>query len=101
MSKGPGSVGARHGFAPVTRMSQVRIVLRSGMRSESLERVRKEKRSKPIRIVVYKGEKPHLADGRHRVEVARERGKKTIDAEIEYRGPRGGLRKTVRKKIKL
>ncbi|MGA7123374.1 MAG: hypothetical protein WBY94_24945 [Polyangiaceae bacterium] len=60
------------------------------MRPSSLAKVRKEKRSPPIRIVVYKGERPHLADGRHRVQVARERGKKTIPAIVEYRGPQGG-----------
>lgn len=102
MSKGAGSIGSRgSGWTRVTSMSQVRTVLTSGMRPESTARVRQEKRPAPIRIVVYQGEQPHLADGRHRVAVARERGDKSIDAVVEYRGRRGGVRRTERKRIKL
>jgi hypothetical protein len=106
MSKGAGSVGMRgSGFARVTRISQVRIVSHSGMRSESRAFVRAVRaagrRLKPIVIVVEKGQRPHLQDGRHRLEAARAAGDKSIKAIVRYVGPRGAVRKTETRRIRI
>lgn len=105
MSKGIGAVGTRgSGYVRVTRISQVRVNY-SGMRPESFARVRAERAAgspmRPIRITVFRGEGAFVGDGRHRLEVARERGDKTVDAIIDYVGPRGGVRKTERRKIRI
>jgi hypothetical protein len=105
VSKGAGSVGVRgSGFARVTRISQVRI-LHSGMRLSSAAFVRETREAgaklKPITITVEKGLQPHLSDGRHRVQIARERGDKTIEAVVRYVGPRGAVRKTETRRIRI
>ncbi len=71
----------------ISHMSELTIDP-SGMRDESIEMVRKQRESsmkmRPIEIEVYPDTKPFLADGRHRLSVAKERGDKTIDAIIRY-----------------
>lgn len=105
MSKGIGAVGTRaSGYVRVTRISQVRVNP-SGMRPESFARVRAERAGggpmRPIQISVIRGQGAVVVDGRHRIAVARERGDKTVDAIIRYVGPRGGVRKTERRRIKI
>lgn len=54
----------------------------SGMRPESLEIVRAERAAakvmRPVEVSIYPGETPVIVDGRHRLQVATERGDKTI-----------------------
>jgi len=70
----------------------------SGMRDESLELVRKQRKSnvkmRPIEIEIYPGHKPFLADGRHRLSIAKERGDKTIDAIVRYYDEEANVIKT-------
>lgn len=75
----------------------------SGMRDESFELVRKQRtqdqKMRPIEIEIYPGHKPFLADGRHRLAVAKERGEQTIDAIVRYYDEEGNVIK--REKITL
>jgi hypothetical protein len=67
----------------------------SGMRDESIELVRKQRESdikmRPIEIEIYPNENPFLADGRHRLSVAKERGDKKIDAIVRYYDEEGNV----------
>jgi hypothetical protein len=103
VSKGVG-IGRGTGFASVHRISQVAIN-RSGMRPESHAFVRGARAAgralKPIVIVVQKGHRPYLEDGRHRLDVARERGDTTIRAVVRYVGSRGAVRKTEMRSIRI
>jgi hypothetical protein len=103
VSKGLG-IGRGSGFARVTRISQVRIN-RSGMRLASAAFVREAREAgrklAPIAITVEKGHAPYLSDGRHRLQIARERGDKSIEATLRYVGPRGAVRKTEKRRIRI
>jgi hypothetical protein len=105
MSKSAGGGGGGGGgMAAVTNTAQLEIAP-SGMRPESLEQVRAQRDAgqtmRPIEVSVYPGERPFLQDGRHRLQVAQERGDKTIEARIRYYGARGGLRQTVSRRVKV
>jgi hypothetical protein len=80
---------------PVMRIEDVRIDPH-GMRPTSLDVVRLQRGTnttmRPVVIEVYPNEKPFLADGRHRVQVAQERGDPSVEATVRTYGPRGALR---------
>lgn len=65
----------------LTHTGQLKID-NSGMRDTSLDFLRKHPTTKPIRVEVYPDGVPFLADGRHRLQVAIERGDRSILAEI-------------------
>ncbi len=81
------------------------IVDHSGMRPESLALVRGQRSSKiimrPIVVSVYPGERPILTDGRHRLQVARERGDATIQALIRTYDREGNTVSRVERTIKI
>lgn len=58
----------------------------SGMRPESLNIVRKQRsnniKMRPIEIEIYPNSKPFLADGRHRLTIAKELGESQINAIV-------------------
>lgn len=114
MGKGAGGVGSRGGgggggsisAAEVTSTSQISLGNPEGMRPESFAYVRaaaaRGQTLAPIEISIFPDlKRPVLQDGRHRLSVARERGDKSITATIRTYGPRGGLRGTVTKRLKI
>ena len=105
MSKGVG-LGGGHGGGGGRIMGTRQLrVDPSGMRAESLRLVAtqmtRRERMRPIEVHVHPGEKPFLADGRHRLEVARARGRKWLDAIVRTYGPRGGLLGVRRGRIRI
>jgi hypothetical protein len=78
----------------------------SGMRQESLDFIRKQRllkhKIKPIEIEVYPElKKPILADGRHRLQIAKELNDYSIDAIIRYYDNNGNVLKKELKTIYL
>jgi ParB-like chromosome segregation protein Spo0J len=74
------------------------------MRPESFEAVRRQRDSgavAPIEVAVYAKEGAVLTDGRHRLAVAKQEGDTEIDAIVRHYGPRGGLLRTQRKKLRV
>ena len=67
----------------------------SGMRNESLDIVRKQRKSnilmRPVEIEVYPNYKPFLADGRHRLAIARELNEKFLNAIVRYYDEEGNV----------
>lgn len=55
---------------------------RDGMREESLAYARSDPNPGNVRVEIYPGERPVLADGRHRLAAAQESGAKTIKADV-------------------
>jgi hypothetical protein len=79
------------------RLSSLKPIDLETLRELSLARARKDLDAGdiyPVTIACYPGERPHLADGRHRVVLAMRRGVHTWPALVRVYGPRGGLRKT-------
>ena len=81
----------------ISHMSELTINP-SGMRDDSMEMVRNQRNSnikmRPIEIEIYPHTKPFLADGRHRLSVAKERGDQTIDAIVRYYDEEANVIKT-------
>lgn len=71
----------------IDHVSQLQID-HSGMRPESLNIVKKQRsnnvKMRPIEIEIYPNSKPFLADGRHRLQIAKELNDKSISAIIRY-----------------
>jgi hypothetical protein len=71
----------------ITRTSQISIN-HSGMRDESMEKVRQQRerneKMRPIVVTVFPDGLVALNDGRHRLSVAKERGDLYITAQIIY-----------------
>jgi len=78
----------------VETMSQVAVDY-NGMRPESLDIVRAQRASnakmRPIEVDVYPDVGPMLADGRHRLAIARELGDETIDAVVRVYNEDGNV----------
>jgi hypothetical protein len=88
---------------------------REGMRRESLAYARKPYAGKspkeatkiattlvkPVVVGVHAGGRVELIDGRHRLQAAKEAGATHIAADVIVYGPRGGVVKKYRAKVKL
>lgn len=72
---------------PVFYASELKIEP-SGMRPESFDIVYKQRAAKqtmrPVEIEVYPNEQPYLADGRHRLGVAKKLGDDSLNAIVRY-----------------
>ena len=70
-------------------------VPQAGLRPESFEWLRaggREAPSLPVTIAFWPDGSRHIVDGRHRITIAREQGKREIWGRLIGYGPRGGLR---------
>jgi hypothetical protein len=88
-----------------TKTSELDLGLKDGMRPQSIEKVKAERASgkpmRPVDVDVYTGQKPLLADGRHRLEVAREQGDHTIQARVTHYNKSGDPVRTEHTSLKI
>lgn len=75
---------------------------RYGMRAESMQKARRNLgKDRPIEVALYPDEIPVLADGRHRLKVAREAGLNELPALIRVYDSKGSVVREVRKNLSL
>lgn len=99
MSKGSGGGGRGTRLSSVSiRGKSVESLFRSAagtMRSASFAFLRgggKASKSTPVTLTKYPDGSLRGTDGRHRITIAREQGKKSIGGVLRTMGPRGGVK---------